>query len=357
MQTLLYMLRYALPVLFMGYAIFVNVDIFTEDPLWDEVDGDIISGEAASEVAGLYSAALPHRDTAVSFIGAGRYLLLNEGREGVTPGTQAWLFSDEEMSPADEPTLAAAVEQIAAVSEALAEQDTRLVVVPIPAKADIYRDKAPEGAGAAMEAQYRRFRAALADSGVPAVDTRPALAEGRDASPMYLTTDTHWTPRGAARVAERIAASDHVETGDTEFIRRKRDPEEFVGDLVSFVTSESLAPRLGLGPERVTPYVAEKAGTAEEGIFAGDGGGEPDLVLVGTSYSANKSWSFAPALKLALGRDVLNLALEGRGPLVPMLDYLEDPARNAADVDTVLWEYPVRYLGQPEMTVEEEIHG
>ncbi|MGR3364112.1 MAG: hypothetical protein ACU0CY_08030, partial [Maritimibacter harenae] len=82
MQTLLYMLRYALPVLFMGYAIFVNVDIFTEDPLWDEVDGDIISGEAASEVAGLYSAALPHRDTAVSFIGAGRYLLLNEGREG-----------------------------------------------------------------------------------------------------------------------------------------------------------------------------------------------------------------------------------------------------------------------------------
>jgi alginate O-acetyltransferase complex protein AlgJ len=357
MQTILYMLRHALPVLFMGYAVFVNIDVFTDEPLLDEVEGDVITGEAASEVAGLYSAALPHRETAVSFIGAGRYLLLGEGREGVTAGSNHWLFSDEEMRPAKPETVAGAVDQIATVADALAAQDTRLVVVPIPAKVDVYRDEAPAGAGEAMEAQYARFRDALADRDIASVDTRPALIEGRTEAPMYLTTDTHWTPRGAARVADRVAASGKVAQGETEFIRRARNPEEFVGDLVSFVTSDSLAPRLGLGPERVTPYVAEEAGGADGGIFASDADEAIDLVLIGTSYSANKSWSFAPALKLALGRDVLNLATEGRGPLAPMLDYLDEPARDAAGAETVIWEYPVRYLGQPEMTVEEELHG
>ncbi|MAM62969.1 hypothetical protein [Maritimibacter sp. UBA3975] len=357
MQTILYMLRHALPVLFMGYALFVNVDIFSDEPLLEGVEGDVITGEAASEVAGLYSAALPHRETAVSFIGAGRYLLLGEGREGVTAGSHRWLFSDEEMRPAKPDSVTAAVDQIEVVARELAEQDTQLVLVPIPAKADIYRDEAPDGAGAAMAEQYARFRTALADRDIASVDTRPALVTGRSDAPMYLTTDTHWTPRGAAQVADRVAESEHVETGGTEFIRRPRAPEEFVGDLVSFVTSDRLAPSLGLGPERVTPYVAEEAGGAEGGIFAGEAEDGIDLVLIGTSYSANKSWSFAPALKLALQRDVLNLATEGRGPLAPMLDYLADPARAGAEAETVIWEYPVRYLGQPDMTVEEALHG
>lgn len=347
MQTLLLIIRHALPVLFLGYAVVVNVDIFTREPILSEVDGAVVDGEAAQELGDLYSAAMPHRDAAVSLVGAGRYVLTGEGRAGVTTGPDGWLFSDEEMSVADAATFEAAVSEVAKVRDRLAETGTRLVIVPVPAKADIYRDKAPGITGALMERQYRRFRLALADRDIPSIDTRPALTGGRDKEPVYLTTDTHWTPAGAARVAQRVAQSGVVATGDTDFVRRQREPKDFVGDLVSFVTSDTMAPRLGLGPERVKPYVAEAAEGASGGIFASEDDGV-DVVLVGTSYSANESWSFVPALKLALHRDVLNLATEGQGPLVPMLDYLADPARGAADPSLVLWEYPVRYLGQPD---------
>ena len=64
-------------------------------------------------------------------------------------------------------------------------------------------------------------------------------------------------------------------------------------------------------------------------------------------YSANPTFSFAEALKLALGRDVLNLAVEGQGPARPMLDYLASDDFRTAPPKVVIWEFPVRYLTDP----------
>ncbi|MHA7876529.1 alginate O-acetyltransferase AlgX-related protein [Roseivivax sp.] len=358
MQRVLQIMRHALPLAFLGYAAVVNLQIFTAPEALDGVEGDLVSGEATSELGQLYSAELPHRAASVGLIGAGRYALLGEGRAGVTAGEEGWLFTNEEMTRASEDSLDLAMQAVRRADEALAEMGARLVMIPVPAKADIYRDHAPDGAGARMQAQYDRFRAALNRAGIPAVDTRPALAEAAKDAPVYLTTDTHWTPEGARQVAEAVAASGLIEPGDTRFRRAPAEPEEFVGDLVSFVTSESFAPALGLGPERVTPYVAKKAGGAEGGIFAADAP-RVDTLLVGTSYSANDSWSFLPALKLALGRDILNLAEEGRGPVAPMRALLDDPALSEAPPALVLWEYPVRYLGLPQShpNSEEAPHG
>ena len=70
-------------------------------------------------------------------------------------------------------------------------------------------------------------------------------------------------------------------------------------------------------------------------------------VLVGISYSANPDWGFADALMLALGRDVVSVAEQGRGPLAPMQDYLASGDFAAAPPAVVIWEIPVRYLTDP----------
>ncbi|ETX26876.1 alginate O-acetyltransferase AlgX-related protein [Roseivivax isoporae] len=347
MQTLLFAIRHALPALFLGYAAFVNVEIFLgDDGLGGAPEGDIVTGARADSLNGLYAAALPHRGTAVSLIGAGRYLLVGEGRDGVTVGADDWLFTDEEMIPADAGQFDRALAQAEEARDRLAAHGTDLVVVPVPAKVDVYRDAGLPQAGAAMEAQYAAFRAGLAARGIASVDTRPALVEARGEAPVFLTSDTHWTPEGARRVAAAVAASGHVPRGDTAFEKTPARPEEFVGDLVSFVTSDAVAPLVGIAPERVTPYVAEDPDAARGGIFA-EGSDAIGAALVGTSYSANENWSFVPALKIALGRDILNLAQEGRGPVAPMRDLLTDPALGREAPDVVIWEYPVRYLGVP----------
>lgn len=352
MQTILHAIRNAVPVLFLGYAVAANVAIFA-GPGLGPVEGDLVSGEMTQRLGGLYGKAMPHRDVAVSLLGAGRYLALGEGRDGVTVGEDDWLFTDEEMTAATPQQIAAAAETIADVRDRLAGQGAELVVIPVPAKADIYREQGTPRAGAAMAAQYRRFRDELKRHGVAVVDTRPALADPARDAPVFLTRDTHWTPEGAARVADRVAASGLVPEGESDFVRTPARPEEFIGDLVSFVTADSFAPSIGLGPERVTPYVAEAEDAAEGGIFAADAGAI-DTVLVGTSYSANEAWSFVPALKIALGRDILNLSEEGQGPVVPMRAFIEDPAFAEAPPRYVLWEYPIRYLGSDKIKAGKE---
>ncbi|MHA6345153.1 alginate O-acetyltransferase AlgX-related protein [Roseivivax sp. CAU 1761] len=363
MTRLLSATRYALPLLFLGYAGYVNVSIFSD---WDglgQTPENIAQGGATAALDDLYSAEQPHRDLAVSALGAARYLGLGEGRPGVTVGRDGWLFTDEEMRPAEPAQIATGLEQVRAVAAQLAEHGAELVVIPLPAKVDLYRDRGPDGTGAAMAEQYAAFRDGLAAAGIAHVDARPALRAAASETPVFLTRDTHWTPDGARAVAQAAAASNAIEPGGTEFVRRADRPEEFVGDLVSFVTSEALAPEIGLAPERVTPYVAEEAGGTSGGIFATEAA-SIDTVLVGTSYSANPNWSFAPALKLALGRDILNLAEEGQGPFAPMQALLSDPALAETPPRYVLWEIPVRYLGEvapgsdrPQTATPEIIHG
>ena len=50
-------------------------------------------------------------------------------------------------------------------------------------------------------------------------------------------------------------------------------------------------------------------------------------------------------MKVALARDILNFAATGQGPLVPMKAYLERQDRDPKA--TVIWEFPVRYLTDP----------
>lgn len=344
MQTVYRMSRYILPLVFFGYAPFANLAYFEgSNSKLAPFDMGVLKGTLTASFDTAYKTAMPHRHASIGLIGAARYVLAGEGRKGVVTGKDGWLFTAEE-ARAPIKDIGPTIDQIVAIRSQLAAMGTTLVMVPVPAKMDIVLAKSnvPE-LSAYMERLYGDFQAGLQRDGVKVVDTRPALlALGTDA---FFATDTHWTIAGAKAVAQAVAASGMVEIGQTAMTVQTMPVQTLTGDLVSYVTTDSLAPMIGLAPEHVVPYLANVTASADLGDLFGPQA--VDVVLVGTSYSANPNWSFTEALKLALKSDVLNAAAQGQGPVKPMLDYLASDALRDAPPKVVIWEFPVRYLTDP----------
>jgi hypothetical protein len=68
------------------------------------------------------------------------------------------------------------------------------------------------------------------------------------------------------------------------------------------------------------------------------------LALVGTSYTRIDDWNFVGFLKEALQRDLVSVALEARGPFQSMNEFLAGPAAKSGELQTVIWEFPLRTL-------------
>lgn len=340
-------IKLTLPVAFFGYAMLANVALF-KSPVAAPNLGGVFSGEITKSVDQLYRGDMMHRDPAVGWIGAARYALLNEGRSGVVTGHKGWLFSDEEFRHVNTETdnYGATLRWIAKADQVLADQGVDLVVVPLASKVDVARQHAFAAAQSDKQQQlYDDFVDDLMAGGVTVVSTRSALL---DVSAPFLKTDTHWTVQGAKAVADAVATSSALPLGDLQYQVAAQPAKSFAGDLVSFVTTENIAPLVGLATEDVTPFKTTKVegGSAPLDLF-GDAAAAP-LALVGTSYSANENWSFAPALALSLKQDVLNYAQEGRGPIAPMREFLAQLDHDAPPA-AVIWEFPVRYLSDPEL--------
>ncbi|MGR3632035.1 MAG: alginate O-acetyltransferase AlgX-related protein [Limimaricola soesokkakensis] len=351
MQGLLRHGRFLLPALFLGYAAVVNVSVLTrEGEALAGAGGRVINGEFTARFDDLYAGAMPHRELARGWLGAARYMMLGEGRDGVVVGEGGWLFTKEELRVADAARIEDVAGAVARIEAELAARGTELLLLPVPAKLDVMREHGP-GAHFAMQmqSQHESFVTTLRRRGLTVADPRAALAAMAGQGPdPFLRTDTHWTPEGAMAAARAVAETGLAGPVEAEFAATARPATEVQGDLVRFVTIDGLAPALGLGPERLHPFtaVSEAAAAAAGGIFAAEAPAV-GTVLVGTSYSADETWSLLPALQVALGRDILNHARSGLGPMQPMLDYLSGSDFEAAPPKLVIWEFPTRYLAEP----------
>lgn len=344
--------KLTLPTLFFGYAIAANVALFTQDGIALEAT-DIAKGAVTAEIDSTYRANLLHKDPSVGWIGALRFAVLSEGRKGVVVGADDWLFTSEEFRFADTAprSIQDTVAGMAKMQAQLAAMGTTLVILPLPSKLEIEAGFAGQTPAVQRSAaEYDQFLTALTAQSIAHFDSRAVFAN-QPAGAAFFQTDTHWTPATAEGLAQAFAASDLSTQGDAEFTRVPGAPVHFHGDLVTFITSDTLAPFVGLSAETATPWVAEPAASGALDLFGNDDA--VDVVLIGTSYSANPNWSFGEALKVALKQDVLNMAAEGQGPVAPMLDYI---ATGAGTLDTlpklVIWEFPVRYLADPALWPE-----
>lgn len=314
-----------------------------------------VAGEVTQAFDAHYEAELPIRSFATQLWAAIQYGIFREGRPGVVVGhgDAGWLFSSEELlrQVGEDANVERNLETIVQVHRELERRGSHLILLPLPAKARLYADAlGPEAGSVARLRRLERLQEHLTARGIPFVDVLPRFEQTKQQTPMFLPTDTHWTPEGARvsadAVADRIAAIDpgFVRSGMLRLIQAPN--HRHAGDLMSFIPLGDWFQWLAPAPEHVVGYrldTPDLDGDAPADAWFADQSFE--VVLLGTSYSANQLWCFADCLAAALGTDVLNLATQGRGPIKPVLDYLASDTARATPARFVIWEFPERYLG------------
>lgn len=316
----------------------------------------VLDGELARSVEDHYDDGFPARDLGTNVWAAINYVVFHEGRQGVTVGKDDWLFTDEELylGTEHEQIVDTNIERVLRVRRYLQSRGIPMVVLVVPTKASLYPDKLgdhqPVGA---MQHLYSRFLHRLTAAGVAAPRLQDVLAKARDqGTQVFLRTDTHWSPAGADVFARY--ASGYIQRrfqdqdwGQQRFVTTLGQPKEHQGDLLNYIPLDPLFEDIGPTPDRFrtrqTSPASSETPTSTQ-LFSEQ---ETDLVLVGTSYSANPLWDFAGALRRYLGKDLINVSEEGHGPFMPMTAYLQSGEFQSHPPGLIVWEFPERYLGQP----------
>ncbi len=303
-----------------------------------------VDGRNARQIENVYDQQFVLRDWSTNAWAAMDFKLFNEGRPGVVVGRQGWLFTREEMTWSADSSrfLSANLDEMAAVARQLQQANIQLVPVLIPAKSDIYADQVI-GANPQQQAElYDLALHGLQQRGIQVTDLRPALRQARQQQPVFLHTDTHWTPFGAAQVAQAIAASLGEQDSAHRFKTTAGQPQVYRGDLLNYIPVSPHFDSWGPAADQLVVPVTEDSAATD--LLATPA--PVTRALVGTSYSANERWNFAGALRQATGQDLNNYAVEGKGPFVPMRDWLSSTDLAKSGLRSVIWDIPVRYLVQ-----------
>lgn len=309
-----------------------------------------LNGKLALAFEKHYDKGFPLKELGTNTWAALEYGLFGEGRPGVVVGRQDWLFTDEEFKPAlNDQQLNDNWQLIASVHKELQRRGIELQLVLLPAKARLYPEfLAEQQPSVQQQALYAQARQRMQALGLQGPDLLAALQAGKAREAVFLRTDTHWTPYGAAVVAQAVAEylrrGGQWQGGELSYSTQVKGHETHKGDLLSYLPLEPYFAEMQPPAEKLEQHNTELSGEAGGDLF---GDSTPQLALVGTSYSANAKWNFLGALRQNLGSDLYNYAEDGHGPLVPMLRLLAKGEAETAGLRLVLWEVPERYLMMP----------
>ncbi len=304
----------------------------------NQTDKTVLNGARSKALETSLEKAFPLRQAVIDVWGSLEFSIFGNGRKGVLVGSDGWFYSSEEFErPKNfDSEIVNKLEYITQVKDALENAGIKLAVVLIPAKARVY----PEHLGRHVRPKYwddvySKFLADLQAKGVIAPNVLNAM-KARDS--MFLKTDTHWTPQGARVAAQAVAelVKPLLEFQTQVFSEKPGKLENHFGDLLKFIPLASFSPKPT--PDKLETPMVEGTQSAGAGLF---GDSNIEVALVGTSYSKNPKFNFDGALKLELQTDVLNLALEGKGPITPMTDFLRGTPKN---LKLVVWEISERFL-------------
>jgi alginate biosynthesis protein AlgX len=267
-----------------------------------------------------------------------------EGKDGVFYRVMADLRMRH---PMEDPV----VDQMAALSEALASGGTTLIYVTVPTKSQAMPDYLPaEAADYAFDPEtarlvYQDIIGRLSAKGVLAPDLLTALSAATPDEPAFFQADFHWTAAGA-RLAARAIAEMIVAQPAYEDMARSEYRTVEVERTAAFSTMRRTLQVLcteELPRVEAVAHRTELIGAADEAvadIFAG-GDDAVQAVLVGTSFSDSPLGNFAGFLTEFTGLDVVNYAVTGGNQFGGMTSYLtsRDFAENRPRF--LIWENPI----------------
>ena len=317
---------------------------FSHDSLKLHDNMSILKGSLQSTYEDTFSVSNPLRQSSINIWGAFKYSVLGQASNGVIIGKNEWLFTTEELTHDVDysANLDASIHEIIKVHTALKDREITLIPVIVPDKTRVYKENFRRDRSEDLSTRYGILVSKLKQSNVVVVSGLEPLKRGKSIANVFMRHDTHWSPFGAKTVADHVSQYIGLGTLDkvhveTHLIRS----EAFDGDLLKYIPTGSL--RSYIGPAESTIERFETIVQNNAGLF---GDATIDVVLIGTSYSAQSDWHFEGFLKQALSVDVLNMSQEGKGPFVPMRDYLKSDTFKNTPPKLIIWEIPERYTTQ-----------
>lgn len=291
----------------------------------------------------------PYRTPSLNAWTAAELSLFQAGKPGLVVGGGGWLFSAEEfpLPSLRSRHVPANIARIGAVVKALEQHGIRTVILPIPAKAELYAEEVPDSLRSHV-LSMREVARELDAAGLEWIPLAPAFEQAKArGEQVFFRTETHWTPEGARLAAATTAAWIQSHTQE-EWPRRQFEvsagkPQALTGDLENYLPlAPHFAELLPTG-ETFTPYRFSRGSVSEdEGALFSDTANP--VAVVGTSYSADERWSYPGWLRVDLGTDIDNISEKGKGPLVPMERFQKLVAAGKTGAKLVIWEMPVRTL-------------
>lgn len=217
-------------------------------------------------------------------------------RKGLLIGPDGWLFLAEEsdlLVPRNRATPTGGDSEQVTIPEdrrrailelrdQLASMGIELLFLPVPAKLAIYPERFVGGELAAspvrLDEGARQFYRELEAAGVVVVDLTETFLARRipDPDPLYVATDSHWSPRGCVIAAEQLGRPIRERLRRTGFESRVPVSPTWIersGDLAPYL------PRRRFPPDRIRLLPVPEPDANEP---AGDRP-EPRVLLVGDS--------------------------------------------------------------------------
>ncbi|SDU34970.1 alginate O-acetyltransferase [Halopseudomonas salegens] len=304
-----------------------------------------VDGQLLRQFEQFYDKRFFLRDLSVRHWANLQYLLFREGSSGVVLGRDGWLFTNQEYhSPNDlQSNIDNQLADIDRVRLQLQAAGKQLILLPVPMKLDVYRQHALQQPDARLVNLHDEFVADLQARGVAVSPVRAAFLEQGTDGALFVRNDTHWSPAGARLAANELARQYPDLLGQSDYVSEAVGEKALKGDLVNFLNFD---PRLAPVFFRTEPVVLYETLQRQQSFDAADLFGEVkhSLLVVGTSYTAMDDWNFVGFLKQALQSDLLDVALEARGPFHAMDVFLDSEAFASPELKTVIWEFPVRTL-------------
>ncbi|MBH3428090.1 alginate O-acetyltransferase [Pseudomonas alkylphenolica] len=302
-----------------------------------------VDGKLLRKFEQVYDKRFFLREPSVELWANAQYRLFGEGTKGVVLGKDGWLFTNQEYRVPNnlQANLDGQLAQIAEVEQQLKAHNKRLILLPLPMKVDVYAAHAARAVDPRAISLYDRFVAGLQARSIEVTPLRAAFLGNLAGPSLFLKSDTHWSPEGARLTAYELARQRPELLGDERYVSHKVADKTVKGDLMNYIqfNHAQMAPQYG--PSQIALYETLKAEQSTDALFADE---QQSLLLVGTSYSKIDDWNFTGFLKEALNRDLLSVAVEARGPFEAMQQFLASDDLNNPQIDTVVWEFPLRTL-------------
>ncbi|MFN8510914.1 MAG: hypothetical protein U0Z75_10235 [Deinococcaceae bacterium] len=265
---------------------------------------------------------------------------------GVVIGKQGWLFHIAEFgnytleTPQDSETKRITIEVI---SKLFAKRNIPLVLALIPAKIHLYESSLPPEMPLpdVVKNRYVNALQSLTSNGVNVPDLLTAFQKGQQDPierkyPVYQKLDHHWSSRGALIAAQVIgnALRELPQLNDEAHaqIQLAAQPEEVYLES-SLIKRVPEALRSSFVPEAFIPYDEVKSDPSLLGDEAFP------IALVGSSASkGGRLWPFDSGIAAETQFNVLNAAQVGRGPWLPLEDYLRSSTYQESPPKALVWQ-------------------